>query len=275
MPATITSLNPTTATPTQALAVAGTGFASGARLSFEGGGLTIVDAVVVSSVLLNAVVPNVLQGAEGAVLVRATNPGEVASNAVALTLSAWPVETPVEPLVSLRTVKAELGIEITDTTRDPRIEAAIRITSNQIMSYCGRSFRLRTLTETLDGTGSELLAPNVTPVVTVLAAAIDGAAIDVATVKVYESFLKRAGGAVWPAGNRNVSLTYQGGYSTLPDEVATAAVLQTIHNLNAKQGVTSESNTISGVQTTYSAAGVCPAARTLLSRYRRVRFSIL
>lgn len=142
-------------------------------------------------------------------------------------------------IVTLSELKSYL--RKTDTAQDNFLQDWITIVSGQIERYCGRKFRVQTVTETLDGDGSNTLYTTYFPV-TALAGDTDSEKlsnlqyrntpddawtnietninhifIDSKTpyIELYDTY--------FPEGRLNIRVSYKPGYSTIPEDVKRVA----------------------------------------------------
>lgn len=106
-----------------------------------------------------------------------------------------------------------------------------------VESYCRRSFELGTVTETFSGRNSPRIWLSVRPVISVSAVTINGDALDNSQGDAWvfdagRGELVRGNGqdaarfSGWfPRGTDNVSVTYSGGYATVPGPVVRAGII--------------------------------------------------
>lgn len=170
--------------------------------------------------------------------------------------------------------------ELTDTSKDTLISSLIPRASARISSFCNRKFTQATYSETFNGNGTHLLYVTHWPITTPLSSAQNGVGnvwehqggvFNSSSLLVERSTTSGAGHYVvhpgedgqgliekygyfgggddqrtaWPRGTLNIKVTYQGGYATIPDEIAQAAIrLTAVYFLRAERGLdytTSES----------------------------------
>jgi hypothetical protein len=289
--ATISTLNPPTGTAGIEITLLGLSFAAGATVSFGSGERVATDPqpVVVSSTEIRAVVPDMLDGDAGTLLVTVLNPGEQASNELEFWLEAWPAVESVYPLCSLAALKAMLGVARSDTADDERYKRLIRIASAQIAGAAQRPFDVADVVgERHDGDGTPELELDRTPIISVSALAIDGQAVDVSDLAIYPVTIAfsvdgdwnprlRASSRIFPRGLRNIAVSYRGGYVKIPADVADACCIQVAFLMNTlnKQGIISESNAVAQATTAYDTKQLAPPVRTVCNRYRRRKVAIV
>lgn len=104
------------------------------------------------------------------------------------------------------------------------IEAAIRWVEATFERFVGEAFVPRTRTERLDGNGSDEIDVATGRLLEVTALSIDGVAVDVDDVFVYDDGLLALDGAIFTRGRQNVSVTYTHGYAELPADIRRHAI---------------------------------------------------
>lgn len=289
MSALLHSVEPSTARPGDTITLHGEAFEPGLIVVYAAPGVSVEDpnAVLAGNDEATSVVPNLLSGLAGTLLVSVVNPDEGPSNQVALTILASPaVQAPVE-LCSVWALKELLGVSPSETFDDAKLRAQIRIASAQIIAYCGRGFTVEEYTETYDGNSTSTLELRHTPVVEVLALKINGLDVPIGEVLIYKNWIRfgggtgydarlRAAGRIFPHGLQNIEVTYRAGYEEVPAEVSGACMLQVMHlaNTATKQGLVSETNQQSGVTINYAQAQLAPAVRAACNRWRRPRMGV-
>lgn len=290
MALTLTSLTPAQAKPGATIALAGAGFEPGCLVTYASAAFSVNDtsAVVASATEIISTLPNIFQGISGNLTVTVVGPSGDASAALLITVLAQPEIEPIQPLCSIASVKAMLGVEATEQFDDRRLLELIEIASAQIESYCDRRFAVAEYSDVLDGDGSDLLELSNTPIKEVLALSINGIAVDPAEAYVYPNWIRfdsggeysarlRGGGRVFAQGLRNISVTYRAGYEQVPAVISKACQLQVSHlyNTSNRQGVVSETNQTGGVTNQYAQTALCPDAARECNRYRRTKVRIV
>ena len=117
-------------------------------------------------------------------------------------------------LTTIEEVKSELLIS--GNTEDSYLARLINSASDAIRSYCGRDFAKEQRTERLSGAGGSLLLLPLYPIAEVDSIIMDGMALppDSYDVDGKMGALIRVGGIWPPANERNITVTYTGGYVT-------------------------------------------------------------
>lgn len=291
MPATLTSLNPASARPGDAIALTGTGFVAGMLVAVESPGSTDhILANVASAASATFEAPDLLGGAAGQAAVSVILPGEdTASNALILAMRVAPDVAAAAQLVGLARLKTILGLLPDEKAQDDRLQLLIEVASGQIQRYCDRTFGVEAIVDELhDGDDSNILRLECTPIVAVTALAIDGSAVLPAEVKVYPDYIRleegeeysarlRSTGRIFPRGLQNITVSYTAGYAAVPADISHACCLQVSHLLNTvtKQGVMNETNPTAGTTTAFVMADLASGVKAICNRYRRSRVGVV
>jgi hypothetical protein len=286
MAITLTSLTPTSGPAGTILTLNGAGFATGCIVWFSGLGHDTSDStpIILSSSAATCSIPDAFDGLGGGLLVFVMD-GTEESNSLAFALAASPDTEAPYGLCSIGQVKSLLGISETDVADESRFKRLIAMASAQIKGYCKRTFAVISVTaEALDGSGTDTLELNQSPIISVSALSIEGVAVDISEVKVYPDYIRFAGGGgynprlrgdsrLFPEGVQNVVVSYQAGYAEVPAEISDACALQVVFlmNLANKQGIISETNQVANASTTYAQSPLSPFVRATCNRYRGQR----
>jgi hypothetical protein len=186
--------------------------------------------------------------------------------------------TSLAPFISVQDLSDLLG---RDVTSDPGAVMAIDAACDTIRTLTEQDFNAQTSTVRLDGTGTDVLVLPQRPVAAVSMVLVAGTAITDYIAPTPDGFLFRGaatgsgygyGGACWPRGRQNVTVTYDHGFAPvdLPRDVRMVAVALAMRLV--VQGV-AQSETIGDVTVTYSAAADDLTANELriLAKYRAAR----
>ena len=156
-----------------------------------------------------------------------------------ITYRTYPTST---LLTTKRRVKVELGLSLTDTSKDELLDDLIAEASASIEGYCGRAFGRAAVTETLPGTGRTRLMITRTPVVTVTSVAYNDSTISSSEYVIEDAdagFLYRDDGWYWTVaqdagalvpryvpslGINDYTVQYTGGYLLPGDDVHAATL---------------------------------------------------
>ena len=136
-------------------------------------------------------------------------------------------------LVTLAQGKAHLGIPTLDTTQDARVEDYINAASDHVESLTNRKLVLQTHTHYLDGNGKGRMLLQEFPAQKPTVVNMDlswtfgsGTLVPTTEFEVqFDVILVRRSLQTFPNGARNVKVTYQAGYSTIPMDVQQATLL--------------------------------------------------
>lgn len=124
-------------------------------------------------------------------------------------------------LTTLEKVKSHLGISTADISKDVKIAALVPGVSKFIQGQCARDFEYQEFTLKIDGDGSDQLILPQYPVHEISAISVDGVAMESEDIAALD--LDRESGCIykssgsWPAGRRNIVITFFAGYLE-PDE---------------------------------------------------------
>lgn len=139
-----------------------------------------------------------------------------------------------------------IGVSATDTTQDTVLEGWIDQCSYEIETYCNRKFAVQSVaSEIHDGDSSNILYPKYSPVTQISTVTTPADADKLAAIQYRTSpdgswtnlltnvnniftdldwlYIKLYG-TVFPAGERNILVSYKAGYSTLPGDIVRVAI---------------------------------------------------
>lgn len=120
-------------------------------------------------------------------------------------------------IVGLAETKEHLGIPAADTSEDEELRGFILSASEVVEDITGVMAR-RSVTETASGGGRNIVLER-PPVLRVAEVRVDGAAVDAGTYQWSPSGLLTHTGTGWPAGARNVEVSYEAGRLEVPHNV--------------------------------------------------------
>jgi len=171
-------------------------------------------------------------------------------------------------------------LQVDDNTHDAFLNTLIAAAGEAVEQYCGREFGRRVRTEYYDGKGMETLLLKVRPVVRVIELCDDmnrlyapSSRIQSDRFVVYpDDGLLRLASGVFAPGLRNVRVSYEAGYQTVPASLAQAVQLIVASVwTRARQGADAlQSESIGAYTVSYDTADWPSQARTLLSRFREI-----
>jgi hypothetical protein len=173
---------------------------------------------------------------------------------------------------------------ISGSTSDAQIDLIVASVDAAIKKYLGRQIETAAITgEYYDGNGiDDFIVLSDYPVTAVASVAIDGTtlssgsyAFDSATGRL---FYKPGGSSygAWPAGRRNILVTFTAGYASVPGDLALAATKQCVYEAklsNVQGGRLGDRSTImqDGGTAQYVIAGWYPGVQEVLDAYRSPR----
>jgi hypothetical protein len=122
-------------------------------------------------------------------------------------------------LINLPDIKLYLSISTTD--KDSLLNALIAECSAMIESYCNRTFRKTSYSESYDGNGGVELFLKQYPITEVTSLAVDDVAYFSVDYVIYadEGIVKLTDGSVFSKGSRNVEIVYKAGHEIVPHDV--------------------------------------------------------
>lgn len=169
-------------------------------------------------------------------------------------------------LCTIDDVKLLLGI--TTTTHDNLLDQLIVGASAFIENYTNRNFDIQNFVEVLDGTGTARLPVghgDITEVISV---------VDVYGNNYSPSFqgniLYFTDGRVFARGVMNYSVTYKGGFNTVPDDVKWACVDLVAYKFKERERIGEMSVNIAGQVVSYERRDIRDHVRSVLAPYIRV-----
>lgn len=127
-------------------------------------------------------------------------------------------------------VKGQTPLSNATTYPDADITAAHDRIKERFEDICGVAFEPTTVTKTLAGNGDDFLVlPNL-KVTGVTSATLDGSALTVGDLKVYDwGEVYYSGG--WASGYQNISITYTHGWPAVPKPIKWAALIVCVNEL--------------------------------------------
>lgn len=176
-----------------------------------------------------------------------------------------------------------------DTTRytDARLTAAHDWVAGVIFRECGTSFVAESVTERLDGGGTDTLILSRPYVLSITSASVGGVALTQAELDALflrGGLLYRPTGYTWASGRGNVTVTYSAGYATAPPaDLKEAALIAARYHLLTTDGksgasdrATSITNEFGNIQLSTASAdgrptGLPEVDATITAWARRVR----
>jgi hypothetical protein len=133
-------------------------------------------------------------------------------------------------LTTLNSAKGVLGVKLDDLTKDNYVTDLINGASTAIEDNCNRKLKARDFTDELySGKNSRVLMLRNYPVNSITAIVTldseDAETAVVVTRKNVDAGILYYPSGVWPEGDVNIKVTYNAGYSTIPENLALACNL--------------------------------------------------
>ncbi|WP_372395294.1 head-tail connector protein (plasmid) [Azospirillum sp. HJ39] len=167
---------------------------------------------------------------------------------------------------------AKEWLEITDTSQDGLLARLITTASTAIQNSLNRPSLAPTVYDgVFDGTGGATIVPKNYPVTDVASVTVDGASVLLDRV-VWDAISISLKAGTFPRGRGNVRITYTAG-QPIPADVEQACLLTVqalFTSLDLDPNLSSESGTGYSSSFRETAGAIPPAARVLLSQYKRV-----
>ena len=184
-------------------------------------------------------------------------------------------------LVKIERVKTYLDIANTDTAADVLLQDLIARISAWVERYCDRTFAKATHTEQYDGDGTDTLVVRQWPIISVASLYDDpdrvfGASTQIAAadfVLYKNTGIIRLDGLVFSAGIQNVNVTYDAGYTDIPDDVQQAVVELVADRFRNKENQGVRSLAIGSYRVDYGDEELPSEIKGVLDGYRRTRVS--
>lgn len=184
-------------------------------------------------------------------------------------------------LCTLESVKSYLKIQPGQVTDDDLLKSLITSVSRWVARKLDRELALTEYVETYSGNGAARLMLRNYPVATVDSLQIDTTAEvperafpgEEGYVLIPPGTIALDGGLAFTRGLANVTVDYTAGYSTIPPEVAQAAVELVALWYRNRDRVGLGSQTTAGESVTFRADEAPASVREVLQTYRRVKAS--
>jgi len=124
-------------------------------------------------------------------------------------------------LTTLSSVKLWLGIATAETSGDALLTQLINESSDWIDHYVQEDIVAVNVTEKYHGSGKDTLYVKRAPIISVASLKISGALID-PSLYYFDSYKIELTSSYFTEGKRNIEITYQVGYSPIPDAIIQA-----------------------------------------------------
>ena len=167
------------------------------------------------------------------------------------------------------------------TADDVLLARVISSVSESIRSYTQAKFSVDTYAEVRSGVGygQMVLSPRITPIASVTALTIDGKTIPAVTGNIpstaMNGYLYTADhislfGYEFTRGRDNILLTYDAGYSAVPDDIVQAAVEWTCFKYREKDRIGHSSKSLAGETVSFIVDDAPKSVLKAMNRYRKV-----
>ncbi|WP_053074270.1 head-tail connector protein [Chromobacterium sp. LK1] len=168
-------------------------------------------------------------------------------------------------LTTLENAKSWLNMP--DSASDVMLTRLITAASEFIENWCGRRFAKQEYTERRDGHGNDVMVLGAWPVSQVSSVVIDGQPASFVFDKTKVALL---GGNRFTRGRMNVLITYQAGYDTTPPDIEQACIDLVALRFKERDRIGHQSKSMAGETVTFYIGELSPAARGVLTQYRKV-----
>lgn len=176
-------------------------------------------------------------------------------------------------ITSLDKVKLYLGIS--GTASDAILNDCVAAADAFVLSYIDADNVLETdYVERYNGTGSNMLTPDHSPIVAITSLKINGRTIPASTPNnasgyFFDRDVIVLSGDRFDRGQRNVELSYRAGLAAIPVDMAQAAtyIASQMYNRRSRVGVSSK--TIGQESITYSPNDMDASSKTVLNHYKK------
>lgn len=161
---------------------------------------------------------------------------------------------------------------------------AVNMATQLVQTACEQTLTYGTVTETYDGTGTDSLLLRQVPVNNAGTVSVNGTAITDYRVDTQRGMLTRGtafpgtwtnydywpGITWWPEGRQNVTVTYEYGYSTIPDDIR-MVTLAVANRLVAQGAAIQESVGDASVRYGTNSTDLTAGEQMILRKYMRLR----
>lgn len=170
-------------------------------------------------------------------------------------------------LCTLEDLKLYLGIE--NANQDTLLSNLINSASGYIENYCNRDFSIQEYTERLHGTGKPFLPVHNAPITEVLSV-VNSYGVEFEGVGHIDTMLVMSNNAVFSKGTFNWTVTYKGGYATVPYDVAQACIELAAYKFKDRDRIGLNSKTLAGEVISYEKKDIRGEIKNVLANYVRV-----
>lgn len=176
-------------------------------------------------------------------------------------------------IASLFAVKSYLDIQSPD--EDGRIVAILAAVESQVVKHLGYNPERSSHFERMNGNGQQFIVPTVGfPLASVDSLVIDGVTIPAEGAApgyyVDEGVLRLSGSYRFTKGFGNVKLSYQAGFSPVPDAIKQAVIEMTALRLKEIERIGVSSKWLAGESVSYALTQMPESAKGYLEPFRKV-----
>ena len=178
-------------------------------------------------------------------------------------------------LTTVANVKEYLDIEPDDTRFDSLLEKLIAASSRQVEAYCNRTFEIRDLTENYDGSASDILFLDNSPIVSVSSLTIDDESLQPDEFKVYDDYVRLVS-RLFTCGKLNVSIEYAAGHfdaqtDSPPADVEDACIQLVAFKFSLRGAEGLAGRRVNQSADTFAGAAIPLSVAIILDKYRKAR----
>lgn len=176
---------------------------------------------------------------------------------------------------TVQAVKSYVVLGRGSVSDDPLLATMIQATSAAIESYINRTILAADYTEVRDGTGTGTIVLANTPIISVASIGIGSppatrVALTANTDYILGRNTIRLLGGVFPRGVANVAIAYNGGYATVPLDIADCCAKWTALRYRQLERIGQNSKTMANETVTFDTDAMPKDVALILSDYKRV-----
>lgn len=166
-------------------------------------------------------------------------------------------------------------LNITAATDDALLQRLLTTVSVCMQNWMNRVIPSATYTETRDGTGTDTFMLSNRPVTAVSSVLVNGQIVlpspdGIQAGYVFSDMAVYLIGQVFTRGRRNVTVSYTGGYATVPFDLAQACIEQAAYQYRAKSHIGQTGTGMGPEHISFSDRDFTPGCKTLMQQYKSV-----
>ncbi|MEI7443268.1 MAG: head-tail connector protein [Burkholderiales bacterium] len=174
---------------------------------------------------------------------------------------------------SLSDVKSFMAI--TGTQDDPLLTSLIQAASNAMETVMNRTVAAASYTDLVDGNGKAGMMLSNWPVISVTSVTIDGTSVPASTGYGASGYAQDENvvflrNRVFTKGARNVSIVYQAGWATVPDDLKQACVETVALKYRQKEYAGYRSKSLAGETVSFDKGDFPDSVERILNNYKKV-----